>query len=115
VVGVTLGYDPAAVWAAVAAIGALTFLVRVSFIYLFGRVEEIPPRVETALRYVPPAVLAALVAPAFVDVGPTIPATLGNDRLLAGAVATVVAWRTENVVATIAAGMATLWTVGFVA
>jgi branched-subunit amino acid transport protein len=115
VADVTLGYDPAAVWAAVAAIGVLTFLVRVSFIYLFGRVEELPPRVEMALRYVPPAVLAALVAPAFVDVGPTLLATLGNDRLLAGAVAAVVAWRTENVAATVVVGMATLWTVGFVA
>lgn len=107
-------YGPASIWLAVCAIGALTFLVRFSFIYLFGRIEGVPPRVEAALRYVPPAVLAALVAPAFVDVGATVQATLANERLLAGGVAAVVAWRTESVIATLGVGMAALWTLGLV-
>lgn len=108
----TTAYGPVAVWTAVVAVGVLTFLVRFSFIYLFGRIDGVPPRLEAALRYVPPAVLAALVAPAFVEVGPTVGATLGDERLLAAAVAAVVAWRTESVLATIVAGMAVLWTAG---
>ena len=66
------------------------------------------------LRYVPPAVLAALVLPDLVTLGPSVAATLLDERLIAGAVAGVVAWRTENVFATIAVGMGVLWLFRFV-
>jgi branched-subunit amino acid transport protein len=73
----------------------------------------VPPRLERALRYVPAAVLAALVVPAVVaaDGSPTL---LGNDRLLAGAAAALVAWRTESVLATIVVGMVALVALGAV-
>jgi len=103
------GYGPAAVWALVAAIGAVTFAIRLSFIALFGRLDRVPPRVERALRFVPAAVLSALVVPALVTVRATPHATLLDDRLLAGLVAGAVAWRTEDIFATIAAGMVALW------
>jgi len=35
--------------------------------------------------------------------------SLGNDRLLAGLVGLLVAWRTRNVLWTVAAGMVALW------
>jgi branched-subunit amino acid transport protein len=107
-------WSHAGIWAAIALIGVCTFGIRLSFIYLFGRIEEVPPRVERVLRYVPAAVLAALVVPAVVTVGPTIEATLVDERLLAGAVAAGVAWRTEDVFATITLGMGTLWLLRFV-
>ena len=110
----TTGYAPATVWAAIAVIGAGTYAIRLSFIYLFGRIDDVPPRVETFLRYVPPAILAALAVPALVTVRPTLGATLLDARLAAGVVGFAVAWRTENVLATIAAGMATLWLLRFV-
>ncbi|MFB6103030.1 MAG: AzlD domain-containing protein [Haloplanus sp.] len=110
----TTTYGPASIWAVVLLVGLLTFAIRYSFIYLLGRVDGVPPRVEHALRYVPAAVLAALVAPAFVDPGPTVTATLLDGRLLAGVVAAAVAWATENMFATLAAGMLTLWTAGSV-
>ncbi|GAB6860415.1 AzlD domain-containing protein [Haloplanus litoreus] len=109
----TTSYGPLSVWAVVLVVGLLTFAIRYSFIYLLGRVDGMPPWLERALRYVPAAVLAALVAPAFVDPGPTVTATLLDSRLFAGLVAAGVAWTTENMFATLAAGMATLWTVGF--
>ncbi|WP_136717590.1 AzlD domain-containing protein [Halorientalis salina] len=104
-------YTDPAVWGVIAVIGALTYAIRLSFIALFGRLDEIPPRLERALRYVPAAVLAALVAPAFV----TLQAETGLavDKLVAGGFAGAVAWRTENVFATMAAGMVTLWVVRF--
>jgi len=111
---VTTTYGPPAVWAVVLAVGLLTFCIRYSFVYLFGRIEGLPPRIEAALRYVPAAVLAALVAPAVVDPGPTVAATLVDDRLVAAVVAAAVAWYTEDVFATIGVGMATLWVVGAV-
>lgn len=109
----TTNYGPASIWGVIVAIGVVTFLIRVSFIALFGRLDTVPTRVQQALRFVPAAVLSALVAPALVTVEPTVVGTLTNDRLLAGAVAAAVAWRTENVFATIGVGMLALWTLRF--
>jgi len=102
------------VWLAILVIGAATYGFRLSFIHLFGRIDDVPPRIERPLRYVPPAVLAALVLPDLVTLGPSVGATLLDERLIAGVVAGAVAWRTENVFATIAVGMATLWLFRFV-
>lgn len=107
-------YTPARIWLAIVIAGLATFAIRFSFIHLFGRIDEVPPRIERALRFVPPAVLAALVAPALITIEPTVEATLLDDRLLAGAIASVVAWRTEDIFATIGAGMVALWVLRFV-
>jgi len=75
----------------------------------------VPTRIKRPLRYVPPAVLAALVFPDLVTIRPSVAATLVDERLIAGVVAAgAVAWRTENVMATIASGMVTLWLFRFV-
>jgi branched-subunit amino acid transport protein len=100
-------------WGLVVAIAVATFAFRFSFIHLFGRVESVPPRVETALRYVPAAVLAALAVPSVLYFEPTVGATLADGRLVAGLVAALVAWRTESIAATVAVGMATLWAIRF--
>jgi branched-subunit amino acid transport protein len=110
----TTTYGPLAIWAVILVVGVATFAIRYSFVYLFGRIDGVPPRVEEALRFVPAAVLAALVAPALVDPAPTLAATLLDDRLLAGVIAAVVAWYTENMFATIAVGLFALWAVGTV-
>ncbi|ELZ33274.1 hypothetical protein C474_04320 [Halogeometricum pallidum JCM 14848] len=120
-------YGPVAVWGVAVVVGLITFAVRGSFVYLFGRVETVPPRVTRALRFVPPAVFAALVVPSLVvvdgsaDLVPVavsasegLSVTVGNERLLAGLVAAGAAWVTEDVFATIAAGMLTLWLLRFV-
>ncbi|ELZ45112.1 branched-chain amino acid transport [Halorubrum californiense DSM 19288] len=101
-------------WVAIIVIGLVTYGIRLSFIHLFGRIDGVPTRVQRPLRYVPPAVLAALVLPRLVTLGPSVPATLLDEKLIAGLVAGAVAWRTENVFATIATGMATLWLFRFV-
>ena len=94
---------------ALAVAGLLTFVTRLSFIALLGS-TNVPPLLKRALRYVPPAVLSAIVFSEVViregvpDVG------VGNVRLLAAAVAALVAWRTRNVLLTVAVGMAALWT-----
>ena len=101
-------------WVAIVVIGVLTYGIRLSFIHLFGRIDGVPTRVHRPLRFVAPAVLAALVLPDLVTLRPSVPATLLAERLIAGAVAGAVAWRTENVFATIATGMGTLWLFRFV-
>jgi branched-subunit amino acid transport protein len=112
-VGVTTSYGPLPIWSVILVVGLFTFAIRHSFIFLFGRLEGMPPRVERALRFVPAAVFAALVAPAVVSPGPTVGATLADPRLPAAAVATLVAWRTEDVLATLVAGMGVFWFVRF--
>lgn len=106
-------YTDPQLWGAIVVIGVLTYGIRLSFIALFGYFDEIPTRLERALRYVPAAVLAALVLPSFItlDAGAS---GLALDKLAAGALAAGVAWRTENVFATMAAGMGGLWLVRFV-
>ncbi len=61
------------------------------------------------LRYVPPAVLAALITPELFSPGGSLDLSFGNERLLAGALAFLVAWRTRSTWLTIAAGMLALW------
>ena len=96
-------------WLVVLGAAVGSYALRVSFVALFGRMEEVPPRVERTLALVPPAVLAALVLPELVFREGALAVSLDNHRLLAGALAAVVAWRTEDMLATLAAGMGALY------
>lgn len=97
-----------AMWAAIVVIGALTFTYRWSFVILFERLN-VPPWLRAALRFVPIAALTAIITPELMLRGGVLDLSLSNTRMLAGAVASIVALRTRNVLATIAAGMAALW------
>ncbi|MFO7927325.1 AzlD domain-containing protein [Natronomonas sp.] len=107
------GYGSTAIWFVIVVLAVATYAIRLSFIYLFGRLESVPEAVERVLRLVPAAVLAALALPAVVTLEPSLSATVLDERLAAGIVAVAVAWRTENVFATIASGMGTLWLLRF--
>jgi len=95
------------IWAVMILGGVLTFGMRFSLIYLFGRFE-IPGVIRRALRFVPPAVLSAIVFPELFLYSGQLDLSAGNHRLLAGLVAVLVAWRTRNTLLTILAGMAAL-------
>lgn len=95
-------------WTTIIIIGVGTYALRLSFIFLLGRLE-FPPKAQRALRFVPAAVLAALVLPALVRPQDAIDLSPGNLHLLAGIVAALVAWRTRSMVATLATGMVALW------
>ncbi len=94
-------------WLAILLIGAFTFATRLSFILLLGH-KEIPPLFSRALRLVPPAVLSAIIFPEVLRPAGKLDLSLGNERLLAGLLAALVAWRTRNIFLTIGAGMAAL-------
>ena len=87
--------------------GLLTFGLRLSFIALLDRWQP-PDLLRRALRFVPAAVLAAIIFPELVIRDSHLYLSPGNPRLLAGLLAALVAWRTKNVLLTIAAGMAAL-------
>ncbi len=99
------------VWSAVLLAGIGTYAFRASFLFLFERIGDVPPRVQTGLDMVPVAVLSALVVPAVLAPEETI-VIVGNDRLLAALLASVVAWYTENILATIVAGLVALLLIG---
>ncbi len=98
---------PAVVWAVFVVAGAGTYAMRLSFLALLGRTARVPEAVRRALALVPPAVLAALVAPALARSGGDV--DLLTARFAAGVLAALVAWRTRNVIATLVVGMGTLW------
>src|SRR5262245_8041832 len=88
--------------------GLITFGIRFSFIYLFGKFH-IPETLRKALHYVPPAVLSAIVFPELFLHNGVLNLSLGNTRLLAGLVAMLVAWFSRNTLLTIIAGMIALF------
>ena len=89
--------------------GAVTFALRLSFIALLGGME-IPPFLGRALRFMPAAVLTAVVIPLLFYENGALEVSLGNERLLAGLVAALIAWHTRSVLFTLGGGMAALWT-----
>jgi branched-subunit amino acid transport protein len=84
-----------------------TYLLRASFLLLPAGVET-PPLLRRALRFVPAAVLTAIWAPELLLKDQVLSVGLGNEKLLAGAVAIAVAWRWRLTSLTIAAGLAAL-------
>lgn len=95
------------IWLVLLLGGLLTFGMRFIFIYLLGRLE-VPETMRRALRFVPPAVLSAIVVPELLIRSGQMDVSLANFRLLAGAVAILVAWRTKNTLLTILGGMVAL-------
>lgn len=97
----------ALIWAVILALGIGTWVIRFSFIGLIGD-RSLPDWATRLLRYVPVAVLPALVTPLVVW-----PQATGGEpdpaRMLAAAAALAVgAWR-GNVMAAILAGMVALY------
>ena len=95
------------IWLVLLLGGLLTFGMRFIFIYLLGRFE-VPEMMRRALRFVPPAVLTAITVPELLLHSGQLDLSWTNFRLLAGIVATVVAWRTKNMLLTILVGMVML-------
>ncbi len=87
--------------------GLMTFGMRLSFIYLLGRLE-IPETMRRALRFVPPAVLSAIVFPELWMPAGHFDFSLNNHRWMAGILAVLVAGWTKSTLWTILAGMAAL-------
>jgi len=100
--------DDTAVWTLVGIVGAGTLAIRLSFLLLFERLDTVPPRVERALSFVPPAVFAAIALPAVLPLEAVLSVSPDLGRLLAAGAAVVVARKTGNLVATIAVGIAVL-------
>ena len=98
-------------WSVVAIVGVLNYLSRVSFIAIFAR-RHMPALLARAFRYVPAAMLTALVLP-MVVAAPGAPLLASAPKVVAAVVAGVVAFATHSTLKTLAAGMLALWALQF--
>lgn len=93
------------IWFVILAGGVITYLIRLSFIIALERLN-LPDWFTRGLRYVPPAVLSAIILPELANWdGQVVNLSWTNPQILAGAVAILVAWRTRNVLLTLATGL----------
>lgn len=100
------------IWLMFLCVGAITYLIRLSFITFLGK-ANVPSLVLKLLNFVPMAVLSAIILPQLFLPKNTFDISLGNPRWIAGIVAILVAWRTRKVLLTIVVGMITLWILQF--
>jgi branched-subunit amino acid transport protein len=82
----------------------VTLAVRYPVLALVGKIP-LPEPIFRALKYVPPAVLTAIIVPAILVRNDQLAISYRNEYLVAGLVATLVAWRTKNLLLTIIMGM----------
>jgi len=93
----------------IAGMALVTFAARYPILVLVGR-APLPQAVLGALKYVPPAILTAIVLPAVtLNSGGQLDLSLSNSYLVAAIASALVAWRTRNVLLTIVVGMLALW------
>ena len=97
------------IWLVMILGGVFTFATR--FVMLSGWVTHHLPRwLIDALAFVPIAVLTAILLPAvLIDPETQQIIVIGNARIVAAVVATIIALLTRNVIATISSGLTTLW------
>jgi len=95
------------IWVIMIIGGLLTFATRLSFIFLLDRIK-VPDWFQRGLRFVPMAVLSAIILPELTSPNGTLFLSWRNPQLLAGMLAILVAWKTKNVLLTILAGMLAL-------
>jgi branched-subunit amino acid transport protein len=86
----------------------VTFTIRYSMFIVAGRVE-FPARLVSTLRYVPPAVLTAIIVPAVLMPGGHLMVSYTNPYLVGGLIACGVGWMSQNLLLTIVVGMAGFW------
>ena len=82
----------------------VTFLARYPLLVIVGRID-LPRNVFNALKYVPVAVLTAIIVPAALLPDGTLDLSPANAYLYAGIISVVISWRTRNLLLTIIGGM----------
>ncbi len=95
-------------WLVIALAGSGTLAMRLVPFLAHGRVA-LPSRVQRLLGTVPAAAVAALAVPGSVIVGAGEGYVVEPERVVAAAVALLVAIRTKNFLVTLAVGMTVLW------
>lgn len=88
---------------------ALSFLLVKGLFLCFVPHGKLPGFFKRTFRYIPPAALAALVAPSILFSKGAEGPSLSLPRIAAGMIAFIVAVKTRSVTITIVCGMTLLW------
>lgn len=93
----------------IAGMTIVTFAIRYSMFLIAGRFE-FPASLIKALRYVPPAVLTAIIVPSvLIPTGQGVNLNYTNTYLVGAVVALGVSWLSQNLLLTILLGMGAFW------
>ncbi len=95
-------------WLAIIGMGIITYVIRLSLLGVWERVE-LTAVTHRALKYVPIAVLSAIIMPEMLLPGGTLDLSWGNGRLIAGLIAIAVAWKSQDAFWPVVVGMIVLW------
>jgi branched-subunit amino acid transport protein len=88
---------------------AVTYFIRIIIFPVSSRMA-FPNAIERALKYVPPAVLTAIIFPAvLMPSGTKLDITLSNAHMMGAIIAGCVGWFSKNLLLTIVCGMAGFW------
>lgn len=98
------GWSTGQIWLIIAVLGAVTFLIRFSFLGLIGD-RQLPDWLLRHLRYTPVAILPALVTPEILWPEAT-GGQISAPHLLAAAVALAIGYWRSNAALAAGAGMA---------
>lgn len=96
------------VWILFLIIGGLTLVERTSFILLLENWNT-PRWLTRSLKYVPVTIMLALASPSVLRTEGMIDISPLNPKVIAAALAVIVAWRTRNILLTIVIGMIGFW------
>ena len=99
---------PVLVWTLILVAALGTFSLRFSFIALLEKIKE-PPWFRSALRYVPAAVMAALVSSSLLVQQGQLALQVDNLRLWAALAAACVGYLTRSLLWTILSGLLVLF------
>jgi len=96
--------DQQAVLLTMIGMGVVTFLPRLLPLWVFSS-RDLPPLIVSWLRYVPVAVLAAMLLPSLVMPEGQVDVSSGNLFLWIAIPVFLVAWKTRNLFAPVIVGM----------
>lgn len=92
------------IWAVIIGTAIVTYIPRMLPLVTFSK-TELPPLAMKWLRFIPPAVLAALLAPELLLNQRSVDLSLGNTELLTAIPCFIIAVLTRSMVITLVSGM----------
>jgi branched-subunit amino acid transport protein len=94
-------------WLVIAGMALITIINRAGMILLAGKFD-LPPALRSALRFAPPAALAAIAVPDLFLIAGQLSFAWNNPRLLAGVIGFALAVMTRSTMLAIIGGMIAL-------
>ena len=87
---------------------AVTFLARYPVLAFVSKIK-LPTIILKGLKFVPAAVLTAIIIPAILLDDQQIDISIHNSFLIASIIAGLTAWKSKNLLLTIIVGMSSFW------